>query len=172
MATSGNMWFVVDNMLGIAPPDWLPGSVALAALGAAGCWLWYHSRRSDPLVLVLAGTALLVVVFQVAYRMSAPPYLGPAVAAFLTLGAITGRWHIVPLAIWSGLWCFEESFWYFMHFGAPEGNVLRTAFLAYDLPVTGLSLLVAWFAAKAIRESQTAGHQPGGIPIPPGTMAN
>ena len=118
MQTSGNAWYLVTRVLQLQVPGYVPTVIVLLSLAATGGWLWLQSARIPPLPLVLIGSAMLGLCFQITYRMTAPPYLAPAVAALAALlvmpRASPIRWlpSAIGLAVWSGLWSFDETFWY------------------------------------------------------------
>jgi hypothetical protein len=158
MQTSGNLWYLVTKVLQLQVPGYLPTAVVLLSLTAVGGWLWLQSRRIAPLPLVLIGSAMLGLCFQLTYRMTAPPYLAPAVAALAALLAMPDtsplRWlpSATGLAVWSGLWSFDETFWYRVRDALSGSTRLRIMFDVYDFVVVvttalALACTISWAAA-------------------------
>ena len=148
MQTSGNLWYLVTRVLQLQVPGYLPTVVVLVSLTAVGGWLWLQSQRIAPLPLVLIGSAMLGLCFQITYRMTAPPYLAPAVAALAALLVMPDeapvRWlpSAIGLAVWSGLWSFDETFWYRVRDALSGSTRLRNVFDLYDLTVVVTTALV------------------------------
>jgi len=149
--TSGNLWYLITEVLHVQVPGYLPTALALVTLAGAGGWLWLEARRIPPLSLVLIGTAVLGLCFQVTYRMTAPPYLAPAAAAMAAIlvmqNASTG-----VLALWLGLWSFENTVWFRLRDQLADSPVLRTVFDLYELALI-LTTVVAlgWSISRGWR---------------------
>jgi|HubBroStandDraft_6_1064221.scaffolds.fasta_scaffold169453_1 hypothetical protein len=168
MQTSGNLWYLVTKALQLQVPGYLPTAIVLLSLTVVGAWLWRQSERIPPLPLVLLGSAMLGVCFQTTYRMTSPPYLAPAVAALAALLVIPGvpsvRWlrSTIGLAVWSGLWSFDETFWYRVRDALARSTQLRIVFDLYESVVVVMTVLVlactlSWAATWAAGDRNSHG---------------
>jgi 4-amino-4-deoxy-L-arabinose transferase-like glycosyltransferase len=144
MQTSGNLWYLVTQILHLQVPGYLPPAIALAALAACGAWLWLQARRIPPFMLVLAATPVFGLCFQILYRMTAPPYLAPAVAAIAAV-LVMRRTSTAALAVWSGLWSFDGTVWVRVRDALPESAPLRAIFDLYELVLVATTVIaLAW----------------------------
>ena len=158
MQTSGNLWYLVTKVLQLQVPGYVPTAIVLLSLAAVGGWLWLQSRRIPPLPLVLIGSAAIVLCFQVTYRMTAPPYLAPAVAALAALLVMPRPppigWHAaaIGLAAWSGLWGFEGTFWFRERDALSGSTALRIVFDLWEVAVVATTIgALVWTIAWALR---------------------
>jgi hypothetical protein len=139
--TSGNLWYLMTQITPAPLPSYVSTGLTLTALLLVGVWLWLRADRVPALWLVLVGTALFGLCFQVTFRMTSSPYLAPCVAA---LAAVLVMRHgsTAALAAWSGLWSFEGTLWYRLRDLLPGSAVMRVVFDLYEVVLVGSTIFV------------------------------
>jgi hypothetical protein len=109
--TTGNIWFLLDLLLPGIALSIGPTLLCAAGMMLAAAWLWHVRARHDRLELLLLGTALLVMVMQVTYRMTFAMYLVVALPGLLVVmrraGDSAGAW--LWLTGWSTLAAIDPS---------------------------------------------------------------
>ena len=158
MKTSGNLWFLVDQVSPSTLTSKLPQIVTLACLSACGLYLLSLRSSLEPMTLFLAGTCLVNVVFLATYKMTHAQYATVIVAPLLALAIPRNGQAMALVLSWTILVSSHThiAFGYFDGSPSPSGRIVV---IFYNLLINIAHVAMVIWLVRIMEDARTTGRR-------------